>query len=182
MQRNNAEETLKDRLIDAGAQFKGSFPSAREVLRDCFEHPTRVIFQLRCGVDTTILLLYTNPVFEIFGLMIFDAGLYSAYGADDLGDNSQYSCMAAKYFSLDQIAQARRKTEAAKDMDGMDSTNVIPGSRRRGRPADDIVSPPNKKQRSDVDTQEGGSDSECSEDGSTGSAYEESEEEFQLSG
>lgn len=60
--------------------------------------------------------------------------------------------------------------------------NVIQGSRRRGRSADDIaVSPPNKKQRS-VDTQEAGSDSESSEDDYRGSAYEDSEEEeFQLS-
>lgn len=32
MQMDNAEATLKDRLIDVGAQFKGPFPSAREVL------------------------------------------------------------------------------------------------------------------------------------------------------
>ncbi|CAM9348741.1 unnamed protein product [Pylaiella littoralis] len=110
MHGENAEVTLKDRLIDAGAQFKGYFPSVKE------------------------------------------------------------------------IAKARRKTETAKDLDGMDTCNVIQGSRRRGRSADDTaaVSPPNKKQRS-VDTQEGGSEIECSEDDSAGSAYEEYEDEFQLS-
>lgn len=85
-------------------------------------------------------------------------------------------------FSLDQIAQARRKAETAKDLEGMDMDNVIQGSRRRGRSADDTpVSPPNKKQRG-LDTQERGSGSESSEDDGSGSAYEDSEEEeFQLS-
>lgn len=56
MQADNAETILKDRLIDVGAQFKGSFPSAREVPQIfCAYIPNRLFFH--CVVGTTHLPL-----------------------------------------------------------------------------------------------------------------------------
>lgn len=77
-------------------------------------------------------------------------------------------------FSHGQIAQARRKTETAKDLEGIDTSNIVAGSRRRRRSEEDNASPPKKKRRSIE-----GSDSECSEEES--SSGEDSEEEFELS-
>jgi len=86
--------------------------------------------------------------------------------------------IAATCLSLEQIAQARRKTETAKDLDGIDLSNVVAGARRRRGSGDENVSPP-KKQRL-VQGQDGVSDSECS--GDENGSDEDSEEEFQLSG
>eukprot|EP00752_Nemacystus_decipiens_P003333 g3084.t1 len=102
MRRKDAENTLKIRLIEAGAKFKGLFPSARE------------------------------------------------------------------------IAQARRKTETAKDLEGIDMSNIVAGSRRTRRSEEDNTSPPKKKRRS-VE----GPDSDCSEEDN--SSEEDFEEEFELS-
>lgn len=44
MKKADAESILKDRLIDAGAQFKGPFPSAREVLQNSFPCKTFVTY------------------------------------------------------------------------------------------------------------------------------------------
>ena len=77
-----------------------------------------------------------------------------------------------------QIAQARRKTETAKDLDGIDLGNVVAGSRRRRGVENENVCPPKKKQN--VQGQGEVPESECSEDES--SSEEDSEEEFQLSG
>lgn len=78
------------------------------------------------------------------------------------------------FCAFGQIAQARRKTETAKDLDGIDMDNVVAGSRRRRRLEDEKTSPPQKKRMSLE-----GSDSECS--GEESSSEEDSEEEFQLS-
>lgn len=75
--------------------------------------------------------------------------------------------------SCGQIAQARRKTETAKDLEGIDMSNIVAGSRRRRRSEED-TSPPKKKRRS-VES----SDSESSEEESR--SEEDSEEEFELS-
>lgn len=67
---------------------------------------------------------------------------------------------------LDQIARAKRETDKAQDLEGIDVGNVIQGSRRRGRP--DIVPQPSKRQ--------------CNPDGqhSGGSGGDDSEVEFDL--
>lgn len=82
----------------------------------------------------------------------------------------------AHHVSPTQIAQARRKTETEKDLDGIDPGNVVQGSRRRGR-SDNETTAPNKKLRG-VGSLEGGSDSASSEQDS---GDEDSEEEFRLS-
>lgn len=80
--------------------------------------------------------------------------------------------------SLCQIARARRKTETAKDLDGIDLSNVLAGSRRRRGLDDENFSPPKKKRL--VQGQDGVSHSECS--GNESGNEDDSEEEFQLSG
>eukprot|EP00903_Cladosiphon_okamuranus_P012743 g11913.t1 len=108
LKKKDAETTLRTRLVEAGANFDGPFPSARE------------------------------------------------------------------------IAQARRKSETAKDLEGMDMSNIVAGSRRRRRSEDDNTSPPTKKRRSLEGSESSHPDSECS--GEESSNEEDSEEEFQLSG
>lgn len=80
--------------------------------------------------------------------------------------------------SLEQITRARRKTETAKDLDGIDLNNVVAGSRRRRGLDDGNVSPPKKKRL--VQDQDEVSERECS--GDENGSEEDSEEEFQLSG
>lgn len=83
-------------------------------------------------------------------------------------------------FSLGQIAQARRKTETAKDLEGIDMSNILARSRRRCRSEDDNTSPPKKKRRSVEGSDSSDPGSECS--GEESGSEEDSDEEFQLSG
>ena len=95
------------------------------------------------------------------------------------------SVLRALHFSVGQISQAQRKTDQAKDLEGIDLGNVVQGSRRRGRP--DYISPPNKKRRRG-DAHVGSSDNEDSQGSGSGggedssSDNEDSEAEFELSG
>lgn len=92
--------------------------------------------------------------------------------------------------SVNQIAQAKRKTEEAKELEGIDTSNIMQGSRRRGR--SDNLNIPNKKRRS-ADERTGGSagddsqgsrESGCSsgENSNNGGGDEDSESEFEFSG
>lgn len=144
MTKTDAERTLKNRLRDAGAKFKGPFPSTREV-RYCKPISIRVAqSQIKYSV--------------VWPRCLFSSHLFARRA----------------FFSLGQIAQARRKTETAKDLEGIDMSNVVAGSRRRRRSEDDDTSPPKKKRRSVED-----SDIECS--GEESSSEEDSEDEYQLS-
>lgn len=88
---------------------------------------------------------------------------------------------------MDQIAQAKRETDKAKDLEGIDLDNVVKGSRRRGR--SDTLSPPKHKRRrvhaqdegaSGDGERSGASDSGGEESGSGSS--EDSGSEFEFSG
>lgn len=96
--------------------------------------------------------------------------------------NLELPCML-----MDQIAQAKRETDKAKDLEGIDMGNVVKGSRRRGR--SDTSSPPKHKRRR-VHAQGEGASDDGEGSGASGSGGEEigsgssedSESEFELSG
>lgn len=92
-----------------------------------------------------------------------------------------------------QISQARQKTEKAKDLEGIDMSNIVQGSRKRGTPAVTALS--SKKQRrvkpaagsnaerSATDESELSEESDSSHDQSiSANGDEESEVEFDFSG
>lgn len=104
-----------------------------------------------------------------------------------IAENATFNLLSRLACQLDQVAQAKRNTEKAKDLEGMDMGNVVLGSRRRGR--SDTPDPPQQKRRrvhaKDEGASSDGGDSGESDSGgeeSGSSSNEDSESEFEFSG